>query len=122
MIREISCDSVKVKTMKEYLKLYWKHTSEKEANEPVIMIYEVDLLQNRYATRVIDVFDDGNVKNWEDKSWGVVTECAVDTVEEINSADDEYGKNFYACLMTKEEFEEIWNTHIYNGALDFPLN
>lgn len=29
--------------MKEYVKLYWCHTSEKEADEPVIIIYEVDL-------------------------------------------------------------------------------
>ena len=66
--------------MKEYLKLYWKHTSEKEAEEPVVIIYEVDLQEERYATRLIDIFADYHTENTEDKAWGFVTDAPILTV------------------------------------------
>ncbi len=106
--------------MKEYLKLYWKHTSEKEAEEPVVIIYEVDLQEERYATRLIDIFADYHTENTEDKAWRFVTEAPIPTVSEINSG--EYGEEFHACLLTSAEFEKIWHTKTYHGDLYFPGN
>ncbi|GLC82316.1 DUF6881 domain-containing protein [Lacrimispora brassicae] len=103
--------------MKEYVKLYWRHTSEKEAGEPVIIIYEVDLKEDRYAIRLIDIYSDGHTENIEDKAWGFVTEHPVCTVEEINSG--EYGEEFQACSTTEFEFSKIWHTRIYFGSLYF---
>ena len=100
--------------MKEYIKVYWKHTSEKEADEPVVILYEVDLSEERYATRMIDIYADGHTENTEDKAWGFVTEAPVITMEEINSG--EYGEEFHACLMTSTTFEEIWQTKRYHGS------
>lgn len=101
--------------MKEYIKLYWAHTSEKEKNEPVVIIYEVDLSEERYAVRSVDIYTDRRAVNIEDKEFGFVTECPVPTVKEFNS--DEYGKEFRACLITGEEFERIWKSGIYQGSM-----
>lgn len=97
---------------KEYLKLYWKHDY---PTDPVLLIYEVDLDEDRYATRMIEIFADGRIDNREDKGFEFVTEAAVPTVAEFNTA--EYGEEFAAELTTKEEFENIWNTGIYTGRL-----
>ncbi len=103
--------------MKEYIKLYWQHTSEKESDEPVVLLYEVDLLQERYATRMIEIYENGNTENMMDEIMGLVTEAPLPTIEEINSV--EYGTEFHACLMTKAEFEMIWHTKKYQGDFDW---
>lgn len=102
----------------EYLKFFWKHNF---PTDPVVIIYEVDLDDERYAIRLIDIFADGHTSNQEDKAWGYVTEDPVPTVEEFNEEYNkaDYGEDFHACLISKEEFEEIWNTGIYNGDLVF---
>lgn len=98
----------------EYLKLYWKHDF---PEDPIIIIYEADLDDERYAIRLIDIYADGHTDNQEDRAWGYVTEAPVPTVEEFNTTD--YGEEFHACLTSKEEFEKIWNTGIYDGDLVF---
>lgn len=103
--------------MKEYVKVFWQHTSEKEAKEPVVMLYEVDLNEDRYATRMIEVYSDGRSDNIEDKAWGFVTESPVCTAEEINAG--EYGEEILACSITGFEFNEIWHTRSYCGSLYF---
>lgn len=102
----------------EYIKLFWKHNY---PDDPVVIIYEVDLDDERYAIRLIDIYADGHTNNMEDRAWGYVTETPVDTVEEFNEEYNkaDYGEAFHACLISKEEFEEIWNTGIYNGDLVF---
>lgn len=98
----------------EYVKLFWKHDY---PDDPVVIIYEVDLDDERYAIRLIDIYADGHTSNQEDKAWGYVTEAPVETVEGINAGD--IGEGLNACLISKEEFEEIWNTGVYNGDLVF---
>lgn len=98
----------------EYVKLFWKHNY---PDDPVVIIYEVDLDGERYAVRLIDIYADGHTSNQEDKAWGYVTEAPVPTVETINTSD--YGEEFHACLISKEEFEKIWNIRIYDGDLRY---
>lgn len=43
-------------------------------------------------------------------------EIPVPTAEAFNS--HELGNEFYACLISKEEFEQTWNGHYYYGKLD----
>lgn len=105
---------MKLQHRMEYVKLFWKHDY---PDDPVVIIYEVDLDDERYAVRLIDIYADGHTSNQEDKAWGYVTEAPVPTVEEFNTTD--YGEEFHACLISKEEFEKIWNTGIYNGDLVF---
>ena len=93
---------------KEYLAMYWEHTSEKE---PRILLYEVDLEEDRYATRMIEVYANGQVDCIEDKSFRFITEAPVPSIEEINA--DEYGREFHANLITKEEFGQTWDTLVY---------
>ena len=96
----------------EYVKLYWRHDF---PIDPVVIIYEVDVDDERYATRLINIFADGRIENQEDKAWGYVTEAAVPTVEEFNTL--EYGEEFCACLVSQDEFEKIWSTGGYSGKL-----
>lgn len=102
---------------KQYLKLYWKHDY---PTDPLVLIYEVDLAEDRYATRMIEIFADRRVENKEDKGFGFVTEAPVPTVEEFNTT--EYGEEFFAEQISKSEFEGIWNTGAYKGKLTVELN
>ncbi len=101
----------------EYIKLYRAHTSPKEKDEPVVILYEVDLSKERYAPRVVDIYADLRAINIEDKEFGFVTECPVPVVDEFNS--DEYGAELRACIITDEEFELTWESGICQGALFF---
>ena len=96
----------------EYLKLFWEH---EEKDDPVVILYEVDLDEERYATRLIEIFSDGHTNNIEDEVFGFVTEMPVPVIEEFNS--DYYGEDFNACLISKEEFEKTWNNGFYEGSL-----
>lgn len=85
----------------EYIKVFWNHDY---LNEPRVIIYEVDLKDNRYILRLIDIYD------------AVIEVLPLETVKEINNGI--WGEEISACLISREEFEEIWNTHIYNGSLE----
>ena len=41
--------------------------------------------------------------------------CSSDLVEELNA--HVWGEEFHACIIEKAEFEAIWETHTYDGAL-----
>ncbi len=43
----------------EYLKCFWKYIDDET---PVLLFYEVDLENERYATRMVEVFCDRRVK------------------------------------------------------------
>ncbi|MDE5855361.1 MAG: hypothetical protein K2H19_09935, partial [Ruminococcus sp.] len=83
--------------------------------EPRVIIYEVDLDNDRYMLRLIDIYTDGICKNNDDPYDSVIEVLPLETVEEINN--NAWGDDIHACLIGKEEFEEIWNTHIYSGSL-----
>ena len=89
--------------MYEYISCDWKHNFEQE---PVTILYEVDLDEERYATRMIEVFADGHINNLQDKEWKFITEEPIPSVDDINKG--EFGEEFSVCMISKEEFENIW--------------
>lgn len=76
-----------------------------------ILIYEVDLENERYATRMVEIYEDGRIKKVEEPGFKFITEASVPTIQEIN---EEY-PDFFAQLITKEEFETIYISDYYNG-------
>lgn len=94
----------------EYIKLFWKHNL---SDEPVVILYEVDLNNERLAVKAIDIFADRKTKNIDNFYEAVIEIVPIPTVEEFNS--DVYGEEFHACLITREEFEKVWSSHSYFG-------
>ncbi|MDE5936418.1 MAG: hypothetical protein K2G83_03320 [Ruminococcus sp.] len=97
----------------EYVKIFWKHDF---TDEPRVIIYEVDLNNNRYMLRLIDIYADRTCKNNDDPYNDVIEVLPLENVEEINNGI--WGEEISSCLISKEEFEEIWNAHIYCGSLE----
>lgn len=81
----------------EYIKLYWEHELD---NEPVIILYEINLENDRLALRSIDIFADRKTRNIDN-----LYEEAIEIVS----------------IPTIEEFETIWNEHFYSGNL-YPIS
>ncbi|MEE0264042.1 MAG: hypothetical protein UD936_00290 [Acutalibacteraceae bacterium] len=96
----------------EYIKLFWSHNFD---DEPVIILYEVNLDDDRFAKRSVDIFADREIKNINNLYDGAIEAVPVATVQDFNSG--VFGKEFYACKITGEEFEKIWNSHFYTGDL-----
>lgn len=65
----------------EYIKLFWEHEI---PEEPVIILYKVNLNNERLAIQSIDVFADRKTKNIEDLYEGVLEITSIPTVEEFN--------------------------------------
>ena len=63
----------------------------------------------------MEVFADRTVKIENDFYRDVIEVCSIPTVDEFNAK--VWGEGFYATIISKEEFDEIWNTGIYNGSL-----
>ncbi len=63
----------------------------------------------------MEVFADRTVKIENDLYRDVIEACPIPTVDEFNTK--VWGEGFYAAIISKEEFDEIWNTRIYSGNL-----
>ena len=74
-----------------------------------------DLENERYATRMTEVFCDKVVKPVIEEGFDFVTEAPIPTVEEINCYPE-----FYAEIISKEKFEEVYNSKKYMGCIEFP--
>ena len=96
----------------EYIQLFMEYESD---DMPVVYFYEVNLQDNRFILREIEVFIDRTVKLDDDPYRDVIEMCPIPTVDELNAK--VWGEGFYAKIISKEEFEEIWNTGIYNESL-----
>lgn len=96
---------------KEYVKFHWFHNY---PDTPVVIIYEIDLLNERYMLRLIDIYADGRCINDANPYAAVIEVLPLETVEEINAG--VWGVEGYAERISRKEFEEIWNTHIYHGS------
>lgn len=53
----------------EYIKLFWEHEFKEE---PVVILYEVKIEEERWAMRSIDIFRDGTTKNIDNLYDGVI--------------------------------------------------
>lgn len=98
--------------MIEYIKLFWEDAPE---GEPSVILYEVDTGNERLALRSIDIFADGRTRNIPALYDGAIEITPILTVEELNA--HVWGEEFHACIIEKAEFEAIWETHTYDGAL-----
>ena len=98
--------------MIEYIKLFWEDAPE---GEPTVILYEVDTENERLALRSIDIFADGRTCNISDLYDGAIEIMPVPTVEEFNA--HVWGEEFHACIIEKAEFEAIWESNTYDGAL-----
>ncbi|MDE5569312.1 MAG: hypothetical protein K2I82_01490 [Ruminococcus sp.] len=98
---------------KEYVKVFWYHNY---PDDPRVIIYEVDLLNDRYILRLIDIYADGRCVNNGDPYDSVIEVLPIETVEEINVG--VWGDEIRACRISKEEFEKIWRTHVYTGEIE----
>ena len=96
----------------EYIKLFMEFEKD---SLPVVYFYEVDLDNERLSLRDIDVFADRTVKTDDDPYRDVIEIVPIPTVEELNNGI--WGEGFTASLITKKEFDEIWESGIYNGDL-----
>ena len=63
----------------------------------------------------IDIFADGRTRNIPALYDGAIEITPILTVEELNA--HVWGEEFHACIIEKAEFEAIWETHTYDGAL-----
>jgi hypothetical protein len=96
----------------EYIKVFMEYESD---NMPIVYFYEVDLNDERFALRGIEVFVDRTIEFYDDLYCDVIEACPIPTVDELNAKI--WGEGFYATIISKEEFEQIWATEIYNGSL-----
>ena len=96
----------------EYIKLFWEDAPE---GEPPVILYEVNTENERLAHRAIDIVEEGSTRNIPDRYDGASEITPIPTVEELNA--HVWGEEFHACIIEKVEFEAIWETHTYDGAL-----
>lgn len=96
----------------EYIQLFMEYES---ADMPMVYFYEVDLNDDRFALRAIEVFVNRTVKFYNDLYCGVIEMCPIPTVDEFNAK--VWGEGFYATIISKDKFDKIWNSGIYNGSL-----
>lgn len=85
------------------------------ADMPILYFYEVDLNDDRFALRAIEVFSDRTVKFYIDLYCDAIEMCPIPTVDELNA--EVWGEGFYATIISKDKFDEIWSTGIYTGSL-----
>lgn len=96
----------------EYIQLFMEYESD---DMPMVYFYEVNLDDDRFALRAIEVFVNRMVKIYKDLYCDVIEACPIPTVDELNAKG--LGGRLYAIIISKEKFEEIWNTGIYSGSL-----
>ena len=96
----------------EYIKWFWKHNND---DLPNLLFYEIDLESERYAARMIEVYADKSVIPVIEKGFDFITEAPVPAIDEINIEPD-----FYAVMISKEEFENVYQSAKYAGDISFP--
>ena len=97
----------------EYIKWYVK---EFHGEFAPILLYEVDLDNDRYATRIIEIYENRQIKRIVEEDFKYVSEGSIPTIQEINLDYPEH----YAELITREQFEVIYKSEYYNGKIEFP--
>ena len=96
----------------EYIKCYWKYIDDET---PVVLFYEVDLENERYATRMTEIFTNRGAVPVIEAGFEFITEAPIPKIDEINEDND-----FFAEIISKEEFERVYLCRIYDGDIEFP--
>lgn len=96
----------------EYIKWFWKYIDDAT---PILLFYEIDLENERYATRMTEVFSDKSAIPVIEKGFEFITEAPVPTIEEINKEPE-----FFAKIISQEEFENVYKLKEYAGDINFP--
>jgi len=96
----------------EYIKCFWKYIDD---DTPILLFYEIDLENERYATRMTEVFSDRRAIPVIEKGFNYITEAPVPTIDEISRE-----LEFFAVIISKEEFENTYKTDKYAGEISFP--
>ena len=65
----------------EYIQLFMEYESD---DMPMVYFYEVDVNDDRFALRAIEIFVDRTVKFYNDLYCDVVEVCPIPTVDELN--------------------------------------
>ena len=81
----------------QYIKCYWKYIDDET---PVVLFYEVDLENERYATRMTEVFANRKAVPVIERGFEFITEASIPTIDEINEKEE-----FCAVIISKEEFQ-----------------
>ena len=95
----------------QYIKCYWKYIDDET---PVVLFYEVDLENKRYATRGAEVYI--NRKAIPVTDFQFLRESPIPMIDEINEKEE-----FIAEIISKEEFEKVYQCQIYEGNIKFPM-
>ena len=96
----------------EYIKLFMEYESE---DMPIVYFYEVNLDDNRFCCRAIEIFASRQVRLIDDLYRDVIEAVSIPTKEEFNA--NIWGNGFRAFAVTKNEFEKVWESGVYNGNL-----
>lgn len=96
----------------QYIKCYWKYINDET---PVVLFYEIDLENERYATRMTEVYVNREAIPVMEPGFEFITEKPIPVIDEINKDND-----FFAEIISKEEFEEVYRCSIYSGNITFP--
>lgn len=96
----------------EYIKCFWKYIDDET---PVLLFYEIDLENERYATRSTEVFPNKSIVPVIENGFEFVTEAPVPNIEEINKETE-----FFSEIISKEEFENVYQSKKYMGDISFP--
>ena len=96
----------------EYINVFMEYESE---DMPMVYFYEVDLDEERLCRRAIEIFPDRRTSLTDDLYRDVIEIVPIPTKEELNSG--VLGEGFFACIVSGDEFEKIWESGVYTGRL-----
>lgn len=95
----------------EYIQLFMAYESD---DMPVIYFYEVDLKDNRFVLREMEVFADRTVKIENDFYRDVIEVCSIPTVDEFNAK--VWGEGFMQRLFPKKNLMKYGIPEIMAGV------
>lgn len=96
----------------EYIKLFIKYESD---DMPVVYFYEVNLDDDRFCLREMEVFVNRQVSITDDLYRDVIEAVPIPTKDEFNS--NVWGEGICAFVIPKDEFEKVWESGNYGGEL-----
>ena len=96
----------------EYIKVFMKYES---MDMPVVYFYEVNVKDERLASRAIEVFENRRLSKMDDLYHDVIEILPIPTADELNAGI--WGEGFRAFVISKAEFETVWKSSFYSGVL-----